>query len=446
MLPNLAAHQRQRIAEGRSGLVVPGRLPDGQLTAFGVLMGHKRHQREQRQQGGRGPQDGQVRPLALSLHTQVFSDLMQGDFQLPPQDKPLYHLHRGNLQIGREQGLRLELAFGIADHDPTNRQRRLTAVIPDGGVGDNLDNTTPFTIPVRNADPHPFRFAVLSHVLQGWQALTFLTWGAVLMGPSRWSGFIQRRIHPEPNDQADWPWQLRQLKQPQNRGKTAVRDDDQLPLGQPAAQLHYHLAAPVGQLLMSTGLLLIKALRRRQASQEGQRPRPSRPRNRGQQHQTQPAQSTGLDEVTVAGTDRVAIDPLRFDLGTPPTFNGVVDPADNRSFRHKRLDQQQQQRAAQGPTRPGRAVEHAMIRLKLPLATQPHNAQRGCDRPGAWHQNRTDQQNLCVLPNQVGKVRRKDLNQAKIVRGQGSHGQSSWPRIAVAYPARSSFATGQSPA
>ena len=62
----------------------------------------------------------------------------------------------------------------------------------------------------------------------------------------------------------------------------------------------------------------------------------------------QPAQPTGLDEVAVAGTDRVAIDALRFDLGTAPSFNGVVDPADNRAFRHKRLDQQQQQRAAQG--------------------------------------------------------------------------------------------------
>ncbi len=37
MLPDLPAHHRQRIAEGRLGLVVPGRVPPWQLAAFGVL-------------------------------------------------------------------------------------------------------------------------------------------------------------------------------------------------------------------------------------------------------------------------------------------------------------------------------------------------------------------------------------------------------------------------
>ena len=80
MLPNLPAHPGQRITEGRPGLVVPGGLPDRQLPTSGVLMRQQRDQGEQRQQGRCGPQDCQVRPLALGLDAQVFADLMQSDF------------------------------------------------------------------------------------------------------------------------------------------------------------------------------------------------------------------------------------------------------------------------------------------------------------------------------------------------------------------------------
>jgi len=80
LLPNLPPGQCQRIAEGRLGLVIPGRLADRQLLAASVLMRQQRHQREETQQGWRGAQDRQVRPLALSLYAQMLADLMVGDF------------------------------------------------------------------------------------------------------------------------------------------------------------------------------------------------------------------------------------------------------------------------------------------------------------------------------------------------------------------------------
>jgi len=172
----------------------------------------------------------------------------------------------------------------------------------------------------------------------------------------------------------------------------------------------------------------------------------------------QPAQPTGFDEVAVAGAHRIAIDAFRFDtctgrkcrcLGAPASLNRVVQTADDRPRRHKRLDQQPQQRVAQRPTRPGRAVEHAMIGLKLAFVTQAHDTctcrrckcpQHSRDSAPARDQDRAHQQNLRVLPNSVGKVRRKDLNQAKIVRGQGR------PRLLLAEnaadPALSVSATG----
>ena len=76
MLPNLPTHERQRIAERRFGLMIPSRLSDGQLAPPGMLMRDERDQREQRQQRGRRAQDGQVRPLTLGLHAQVFANFM----------------------------------------------------------------------------------------------------------------------------------------------------------------------------------------------------------------------------------------------------------------------------------------------------------------------------------------------------------------------------------
>ena len=78
--PDLAAHRRQRVAEGRLGLVIPGGLADRQLLSASVLMRQQRHQREETQQGWRGAQDRQVRPLALSLYAQMLTHFVKGDF------------------------------------------------------------------------------------------------------------------------------------------------------------------------------------------------------------------------------------------------------------------------------------------------------------------------------------------------------------------------------
>jgi len=80
MLPNLPAHQGQRIAKGGLRLVIPGRLAHRQLAPPGVLVSQQGHQCEQGQQRGCGAQDGQVRPLPLGLNAQVFSDFTESHF------------------------------------------------------------------------------------------------------------------------------------------------------------------------------------------------------------------------------------------------------------------------------------------------------------------------------------------------------------------------------
>jgi hypothetical protein len=64
-------------------------------------------------------------------------------------------------------------------------------VIPDRRDRDHLDAPSLLAIPIWDRHPFPFRFGVLSDLLQKRQALTFLARVAVLMWPARWGRFIQ---------------------------------------------------------------------------------------------------------------------------------------------------------------------------------------------------------------------------------------------------------------
>ena len=76
-----------------------------------------------------------------------------------------------------------------------------------------------------------------------------------------------------------------------------------------------------------------------------------------------------------------------------------------------------------------------MVGLKLSLLAQAHDAPHGRHRAPAGGQDRAQQQHLRVLPDAIGKVRRKRLTQAIMRLGRGRQRQSSWSRVAVAYPA-----------
>ena len=74
--------------------------------------------------------------------------------------------------------------------------------------------------------------------------------------------------------------------------------------------------------------------------------------------------------------------------------------------------------AQQSPTRPDRAVGPSMVGLNLSALAQAYNSQ--CCRNGAptRRQDGAQQQNWRVLPNAVGKLWHKHLNQAIMRLGQ----------------------------
>ncbi len=383
-----------------------------------------------------------VIPTSPESEQTHFCHLRKDYFELPTQDEPLDDLHRLDSQIGAQQRLGLELPFWVPDQDPTDRHHRFAAVIPDRGVRHNLQFAAAFPIPLRDSHLLPGRFRVGGDPRQGGQPRSFPAWAPRLMGPSGRGGLEQGRIQPKAGDHADRLGQLRHPPQQGKYGKTSIRDHHQLAGRQPAPQLEHHLPCPIRQLLVRPFTVRIVAFRRGQHRQEGQSPDPLRPRDRDQQHQAQPAQTARLYKMTMARAHWVTINSFGVDLRAAPPFNSVINPNNDWPGGREGLDQQVQQHPAQRPARPDRAVQDTMVSLEMAFGAQPHNPQDRGYRALARGQHGAQKQHLGMLPYDIGKVRCKFANQVKIVGGQGRHWQSSWRRMAIAYPALASIHNG----
>ncbi|HZG52033.1 MAG TPA: hypothetical protein VEZ40_07850 [Pyrinomonadaceae bacterium] len=208
-------------------------------------------------------------------------------------------------------------------------------------------------------------------------------------------------------------------------GEAAVGDHDQLALRQPPLNLQKHLPRPLGQLLMRMPAICVVALGRAQASQHGQRPDSFSPRDTHRQHQAEPTQTARTDEVGVRRAHRVAVDPFSRDAFSTPPLDSVIDGKDERALRRQLLDEQRKQAARGRQRRPPRAVQDAMVSLKVSLVAQAANAQRRRDRALAGRKNGADEQHLHVLPDRLGKQRSERYNQARQFGRQCEHPKTS---------------------
>src|SRR3954453_21156560 len=124
-------------------------------------------------------------------------------------------------------------------------------------------------------------------------------------------------------------------------------------------------------------------------------------------HQAEPAQTARLDEVAVAGADRVAVDPLGLDVFAAPALDGVAEAKDDRPLWHEGVQQQPEQHTRCGTPAPGGAVEDAMIVHEPPLPAEPGHAENAGHRALARCQNGSDQQHLGMAPTPLEEQRRK---------------------------------------
>ena len=242
-------HSAECIGKSWQFLYIPGGLLDGQLILTGMYIGQQGHDREQAEQRRGHTQDGEVRPLTLSLHAEVSADFVERDFHLPTLWKPFHDLLGGNGEIGAQQGLGLELLPWVADDDPTNGHGRLSGVRPHRGPGSDFDQAFLFAIPLMHRELLPTSAFIFGNLFQSRQAFALLARATHLVR-SILSRLVQRGVHAKADDNTNRIFQLTQVKKQLNHGKTAVGDHDQLSLGQPTASLQDHLPSPLGELLM----------------------------------------------------------------------------------------------------------------------------------------------------------------------------------------------------
>lgn len=154
------------------------------------------------------------------------SDLGKGDFGRPAANKPAEDIERVCVEISAQKCLRLEFIGNVADQHVTDGHHA-TRMMPDGGSGDDVDQTFTAAIPAYYLEALPECFRVGE--TRGQSGLTASddagTSDGTWMTPRRW--VEESRVETQAGDDADPP--LHRVKQI-NRRVAAVGDSDDLPL------------------------------------------------------------------------------------------------------------------------------------------------------------------------------------------------------------------------
>ena len=144
----------------------------------------------------------------------------------------------------------------------------------------------------------------------------------------------------------------------------------------PALHLKHKLTRPVGEEFWFASLLLPVAFRGRQCGKKRKRPHASGPRNIGQQHQAQPPQTTGFDEMGIGRANWITIDAAGANPGSPASLDGVIEPEHQRSTRDEGGQQHTKQDETGMATTPDGTVQSPMVILKMTLiASSPSPAE-----------------------------------------------------------------------
>ena len=357
--PQCEAHGSDGVGEGEVGFAIPG-CGIGRAGRTQQIARPQRDKAVEAEQGGRCSRDCLVGPLPLGFDAEMCPGFCEGDLDLPAADEECDDVGWRAGGVGAEEGLRVPLAFGVSDKHPADWCWRCAgAAIPERGVRGDLERLTLLAaIPGGHGYSVPWRSRVREQGLQlgQWRALLRRAADGACM--TLWWGREEIGIEPQPADEGcpggDGVGQFVD-------GETAVADEDDVAVGQPAAELERPLAGPVGQQLVPAAVLAIGALRRREQGQHWQGFHHTCPRDRRQHHETQPTQAAGLDEMAMAGADGITVDATRGDLAAPPAFDGIIHPDDHRTIRHEAADDHGQQASRHGVGGPPGTVEDLMI-------------------------------------------------------------------------------------
>jgi len=180
--PQTTPYDRNPVRECRLLFFVPGGRPNRLYLCLDQPVGHQGDYREQSEQRRRCPRYRQVVPSPLSFYSKMRPSLFKGHFHSPTADEPTQNLQRRKPEVGGQQRLRLKFTRRISDQYPADRDRQVSAAIPDRRVGVDFCFALLPAIPMTDLDLRPFRFAIVERLLRRRAARAFYTWAAHLPG------------------------------------------------------------------------------------------------------------------------------------------------------------------------------------------------------------------------------------------------------------------------
>jgi hypothetical protein len=139
----MLTNEGQRIRKSGESFGIPGRLTTRQRLTLEQLMSKDGDQRKESEKCGGGAQDGKVGPLSLRLHSQMSSDLVKGDFHLPPQNEPFQDGLVLSLLIGTQKRLGIEQSLRVSDEHPPDGDWWQSGVIPQVSLASSTVRVVP---------------------------------------------------------------------------------------------------------------------------------------------------------------------------------------------------------------------------------------------------------------------------------------------------------------
>ena len=196
-------------------------------------------------------------------------------------------------------------------------------MIPERCLRAELYSPSNIVVP-RERRAHPARIGTVQECPECGQTLALETRTTHLTGLTRRSGCIERGVETQSGNEGDrMSHRLTEVEQVEG-SIAAVGDHHDVSVGQPAAQLEYHLSRPIGDLLMGFADPEVVAFGGSERCHDRQSPGSMRPGNVSQPHQAYPAQTGGLDQMGLAGTHCVSVDAPGLDSSAPSPLDRLV--------------------------------------------------------------------------------------------------------------------------
>src|SRR5215470_1765924 len=195
--PQTMPYHSNRIREGRRLFFIPGGRTNRLDCLLDQTIGHQSYHREQSEERGRRSSNRQVVPLTLCLYSQMSASFFKGHFHPPAADEPTQDLQRRMIKIGRKQRLRIKFTQRIANQYPTDRDRHISAAVPDRRVSVDFDLALLPAVPMIDLGLRPPRFTIVQDLLWRRTARSFDSRVSGLPRPAFGRGVVKLRVQAQ---------------------------------------------------------------------------------------------------------------------------------------------------------------------------------------------------------------------------------------------------------